>query len=380
MNSYKSHFRKIFLSFLYFSIIFFCSCERKKDPLSSVSFGEVSVKDFLKNYSESGLIEIVEGDSENEIQLVFYYLNGNNDLKSSLWINPGRYEFKKVKSIYIYFGSDSVLFFEKLYRPGEGEISNKKLNSVLELFKDWYGEPNFTFRGSQYFSEIYKVIEAQAKQKEITKKGTLAGTIDGRSRVSNYLVWEQEGFNLMISYSQSVEDSLFSSNTIRYEMKEYQDLLQKKKDDVRKKAVLNDYINLDLNLNPFSEADFPYTDRLNLYISSLGHKLPEEERDITKFRFNVIIKNEYGDILLTLNDLNIDFEYPLESPSEGYFTSKTGGYSFSVDFNRNNSQGNSYEKLRRLREQKVASGNFADIKIEHEITAIIFEDGEVLKN
>lgn len=377
MRSKKMNFTLFYI--IYFT---FSSCS-SNDPISEVDFGKISVMDFTTTMEEKGLLKIEKSEDEFYDTLKFFRIEikGEHELRSTLWENPDGYEFDTLYSIKLNFGSDSLLFFDKMvYRPGKGEISNKKLNSVLELFKGWYGEPNFTFRGSQYFSEIYKVIEAQAKQKEITKKGTLAGTIDVRSRVSNYLVWEQEGFNLMISYSQSGEDSLFSSNTIRYEIKEYQDLLQKKKDDVRKKAGLNDYINLDLNLNSFSEADFPYTDRLNLYISSLGHKLPEEERDITKFRFNVIIKNEYGDILLTLNDLNIDFEYPLESPSDGYFTSKTGGYSFSVDFNRNNSQGNSYEKLRRLREQKVASGNFADIKIEHEITAIIFEDGEVLKN
>lgn len=363
------------------TLIFFNSCQRNQDPMAWVPLGEISVSNFLEEFLEKGLIEIDDNPYESNDSIIFYTIGGDNKLKSSLSVNPGRYKFEKVNSVEFFFGSDSVKGFieEMIYKPGKGGIGSEKLDSVIEQYKKWYGEPDLTFSESEFFSEIYKVIEAKENQKELAKKGKLAGAFSVMYGVSHYLVWEQEGFNFMISYRENNGDSLFSFNTIRYELKGFQDILEKEKKDVLKRANLNDYIDLSLNLDSFTEAQFPYTDRLNLSAIGIGHKLPEEERDIRRFKFDAIFKNEYGDLILIIPDVDLELESPLQSPSSGLFRKTSGGYSYSVFFNRNNSNGQDYEKLRRLREQKVSSGNFSDIKIEYEITAIIFEDGEVIK-
>lgn len=363
-------------------VIFLNSCQTNKDPIASVPFGKISVTNFLEKFSKRSLIEIIEDSSEEGDVTVFYKLGGDSKLKSKLVINPGRFKFETVNSLEIFFGSDSVrgFFEETVYRPGKGEIGSVKLNSVIDLLKEWHGEPNLSFRESEFFEEIHEVIKAKKKQEEtIQKKGKLAASFDAMNGFGNYLVWELDGFNLMISYRENIDDSLYSFNSIRYEIKEFQNVLEKEKEELLKSAELNDYIDMRLNLDSFTEGQFPYTDRLNLSAIGIGHKLPEEERDIRRFKFDAIFKNEYDDQILLIKDVDLELESPLQSPSSGLFRKTTGGYSYSVFFNRNNSNSQDYEKLRRLREQKVSSGNFSDIKVEYQITAIIFEDGEVLK-
>ncbi|MBA4302199.1 MAG: hypothetical protein C0433_19160 [Cyclobacterium sp.] len=379
MNFNRKDFSVSAFGIIVLLIFFLNACQNKQDPMASIPLGEISGSEFLEKFLKQGLIEI--NSFEDTDSLITYKIGTDKQFQSTLWVNPGRYKFQKVNSVEILFGSDSVSGFleEMIYKPGEGDLEREKLNSVIDQFKNWYGEPHITFSHSELFSEIYKVIEVNKNQNEGAKRGKLAGAFDAMYGISRYLIWQLDGYNLMISYRENEDDSLSSLNTIRYEVNRFEDILKKEKEKVLKSAVLNDYIDMSLNLDPFTEAQFPYTDRLNLSAIGIGHKLPEEERDIRRFKFDAIVKNEYGDLILLIPDVDLELDSPLQSPSSGLFRKTSGGYSYSVFFNRNNSNGQDYEKLRRLREQKISSGNFSDIKLEYEITAIIFEDGEVIK-
>lgn len=380
MNSLKQTRSKIFLLNILFLVLLICSCSNNSDPISSVKIGKITKENFRENLTKKGIIETIEINSEDYEKLMFLDLNGDSKLKSSLWINDGRYDFEEVNSVNLRFGSDSVMFFENLiYRPGLGSIDSLKLHKVLNIYKSWYGEPNLIFSDSKYLSDILSVIEANNQRKIDSKKGPLAAAFDIRYGINTYLLWEKDDFNLMISYRKNSDDSLYSNNFIRYETTNFKQLIEEKRKEILQEATLNEYINLEFNLNPFTEGDYPYTDRLNLYIYSLRHDLPEEVRNIRKFKFDVTFEDEYSEVILELSDLDLDLDSPLISPSDGLYRTKSQGYTISLDYSRLRSDTKDFENLRKLRERKIDKSNFSDIKIKHTITAIIFESGEVLK-
>ncbi|MDN3670791.1 hypothetical protein QWY93_15835 [Echinicola jeungdonensis] len=370
----------IFSAVIPLFFIFIISCSKEGDPISYVKFGDVSVNGFKSKFKEEGLLEAVNIQDEDYDSITYFYLDGDPNLKTTLWENPDGYEFDNFYSAKLNFGSDSIMFFDKkIFRPGKGEISEFKLNRIINLYKKWYGEPNLSFLNSMHHSEISKVIALYEKSQQKSLKGKLANSISARSGKNYFIIWELEMYNVMISYRSNFADSSFNNGFIKYEALNYDKIIDQKKEDIRANASLNDYIYMNLNLNTFTQGQPPFTDRLNLYIYSLRHNLPEESRNIRKFKFDVMFEDEYGDLILKINDIDFDPDSPLKSPIDGLIFTKSGGYTIFMDFNKTHEKYKDFEKLRKLRERKISNGNFDDIKIKYKVTSLIFEDGEVLK-
>lgn len=382
------NFRKINLLFLIGIISMHFSCD-SGDPIAKTEFGKITTKSFYKNLLDEELVQMVYGGEELYDTVYYFNINGDSTLKSVLWTHTDKYEFDSIQSIKINFGSDSILYFgEKMFAPGKGNVSQEKLNSIIDLYKQWYGEPNFSFSDSKYEVRIGEVFSLNdlnsAKEKEKTEsKGIdLSKAIDLRDVASqhNYLVWELDNFNLMISYSLNIADSLYDLAFIKYETKNYNEVIESRRQEILSKATLNDFVSTRFYLDEFTEGNPPFSDRLNLSMFSVSHNLPEEPRNIEKFKFDVIFEDEYKDTLLIIEDLEYDGYGILESAySTGYTTSPSGKVVFYVDYYRFNEKGKPFEELRKLRERKFSSRNLDEIKISANIKSIVFENGDVLK-
>ncbi|TFV93181.1 hypothetical protein E4S40_13025 [Algoriphagus kandeliae] len=374
------NFRKINLFFLIGITSLHFSCD-SGDPIAKTEFGKIPTKSFYKNLIDEELVQVVYGGEEPYDTIYYFNINGDSTLKSVLWTHTDKYEFDTLQSIKINFGSDSVLFYdEMMFAPGKGEVSKEKLNLILEIYKKWYGEPKYSF--SHNYSEV-KISEIDSifkNKKSQSEKESIISQFLGGEDDNYFLVWNPEGFNLMISYRWEEIDSTITNGFIKYEVINYDKILNKRKEEIRNNASINDFISLRFYLDEFTEGMPPFTDRLNLRMFSVSHNLPEEPRNIEKFKFDVIFEDEYKDTILVVQDLEYDGYGILESAySTGYTTSPSGRIEYYVDYYRYNENGRAFEELRKLRERKFSRRNLDDIKISANIKSIVFENGDVLK-
>lgn len=373
------------------------SCN-SRDPLSRNYIGDIATDEFYKKIQVDGLVEKSISSDEDYDTLYTYYINGDTTLRSILWTNKDDYDFDSLYSIKLNIGSDSTLFFGRMtYRPGKGEVKKEKLNSILALYKKWYGEPNYEFEYSEDIEKIFeldslfllkknqdKEPESLDKSVSLNKtKSTLKEQLKNAKIIypngkTHYTVWKLEKFNILISFNFDEKDTIYKNAYIKYEITNYKEKIENKKEYIRQNATLNDYIKIDINLDPFTENQ--YTNRLNLTISSIFHNLPEEPRNIRNFKFDVIIQNEYLDTLLVVEDLEYDGIGILESAYYRGVASSPGGLlRYYVDYSPFSNSGKQYEELRRLRERKIENRNFDDIKVSYNIKSIVFENGDVIK-
>lgn len=367
------------------------SCTQS-DPLSKVGIGKISSKEFFEKIQKDGLANIDAVNNEIYDTVYTFNLNQDPNLRSILWIHSDDYKFDTLYSIKLNLGTDSIQFLGKMsYRPGKGEVENEKMKTVLELYESWYGKPTFEFSNYESVEKIFEIdslqkISLELKEKSAELKNSKSKLLEKirTARVvlpSNYYkVWKLENFNLMISYNYNDSDSSYTNSFIKYESLNYKNVIENKRKNIRQTAKLNDYIKIDVNLDPFSEGDSPHTNRLNLSFLSIFHNLPEEPRNIRNFKFDVIIQNEYLDTLLVIESLEYDGIGILESAySSGSSYSPSGILRYHVDYSPISNIGRQYEELRKLRKRKIENGNFNDIKVSYKIKSIVFENGDVIK-
>lgn len=365
-------------------IAFISSCNSNKDPIQASDFKYLSQNELVQVLTQKKVLEIEYNLNEIYDTLYFFNLNKDDNLKSVLWINPEEYHFDKVNSLKINFGSDSVMLFgQMIYSPGKGFTEKKKVDKILDIYLTYFGKPDAVLdRSIEEMTLIDNVFLKLKEENKGKEKIDLSNSVDIRDvqNIYKYYVWELNEYKIMICSFSSFSDSSLHLGFIKYEVNDLAKILNSKREEIRKNARLNDFINMELNLSPFTESSKKnYTDRMNIVGFSVGHILPEESRSIKQFKFNLIIENEYKDILLTINDLELTLDYPLKSPSNGVFSTKRDQFYWTVDYNRYVAASNNFENLRILMERKIEQGRFNDIKLRHELTAIIFEDGEVLK-
>jgi hypothetical protein len=372
-----------------FLVLLLSSCETKKDPIIGSNFKELDQKDFLEVLSKGKSLEVVYVKDDFYDTLYMFKINSDENLKSVLWINPEEYHFDKVNSVKINFGSDSVMFFGQMdFRPGKGLVEKSKLDEIISIYTSYFGEPTISLqRYDEELSSIQDVITAY-KDKVENSNSSSDNLSNARSLLfppeliyyNNYKVWKLIDYNVMIHHKINLADSSKIFGFVKYEVRDLANILAEKREEIRRNASLNDYITMDLNLNPFTKSTRQfYTDKFQIVSYRLGHNLAEESRNIKQFKFDLFIDDEYGDNILMLKDMELSLDYPLEAPRNGSFTLNTNGFQWTVEYNRNSSYSRDYEKLRQLMDRKIELGRLNDIKLRYEITALIFEDGEVLK-
>jgi hypothetical protein len=381
-------FKKLYLIILIVPIF---SCTQS-DPLSKLGIGKISLKELYEKILKDGLADINVVNDENYDTIYTHNINGNLNLRSILWTNTDEYKYDTLYAIKLNIGTDSIQFLGNIsYRPGKGNVTKEKLKSIMELYETWYGKPTFEFSNYKSVEKIYeidslhkKLINIKEKNVELNNRKSklreMIRTAEVISPSNYYKVWMLKKFNLMISYSFNNSDSSYTNSYIKYESKDYKTISEKRREYIRQTAEMNDFIKIDINLDPFTKGDSEYTNRLNLTISSIFHNLPEEPRNIRNFKFDVIIKNEYLDTILVIENLEYDGIGILES---AYYTggaSSPGGLlRYHVDYNQFSEDEKKYEELRKLRDRKIENGNFSDIKVLYNIKSIVFENGDVLK-
>lgn len=374
----KSFFLQNLIILIIPALLFSC---KKNDPISNSEFGEITTESFLTKLKNNEGLEIILGNESPYDTIYSYSINNKQNLNSTLWVNPDEYSFDTLYSIKLNLGTDSVLFLErKKYAPGKGDFRKSKLDSITNLYIEWYGEPSYTFSHYELSTKINEV-DSLFKDKKILseKKSDIAAFFVQGSNI-NYIVWTKEKVNIMISYILNENDNIVSNGFVKYETKNYDEVLNTKRELIRKNASLNEYLSLEFYLGEFSNGTPPYTDRLNFTMNSFSHNLPEEPRNIKNFKFDVIFENEYKDTILTVKDLEYDgFGLLVSAYSRGFSSSPAGEVNYYVDYYRYNENGVPFEELRKLRERKALNRNLRDIKISYTIKSIVFENGDIIK-
>ncbi len=361
--------------FLLFNFLLF-SCGKSDDPLKSVDFGISDPEEITGIFEQQKLLSL---DEEGN---TFIKINGEkSNLRSTFEVNE-YYNFKKLESLTMRYGADSSYLQvngikEYYYSPASGATSKSKLDSITQMYISWYGIPSFRFKSREYLRFIDEADKKNTYLKGIQeeKPEYYKYLIDDVGY--DYIIWKSPQHNILMYYNFYESDSAYHNVTLRYESPDFHQTHMVYRDSLSSLATPTDLVEIgNIYIKPFEKTESPYTDRMQIQFDWLTHNLPVESRGIKKFKFDLILMDEYEDELLKLEGLEIEPSIPLASAIyPGYPSPRTSeSYTHRVDYYRYSDKSKDFEKVRKEREK-----GWDQVKTRYEITSVIFEDGEVLK-
>ena len=330
------------------TVIVFSSCQKNKDPFSTLENWKLP-EDQLDLYLEENEFITVSKEYIDEEEYLFrnLYLGKDKDIRGIVNYNADVYDFDTVFSMKIDFGSDSLDFTPKnLYRPGKGLLEKEKLEKVLGQYRMFYGAPDYTFKSKKHFDLVNDAIsfeESGIRLAGIDTSSTFF-KLELEDKVypnqSYYLIWKETGFNLVIHYRFDLRNSTYSSAFIKYDSENYGEEILKRRIAIKSEATPNDYVTMSLYLDPFTSISYSRTDQVNILITDIGHNLEEDQRNIKKFKFNILFRDEYEKLLTKIDNIEIEPPYVLEAPDlmGGWVKVLTEDYYFKKRYNRYNSK------------------------------------------
>ncbi|RUA34116.1 MAG: hypothetical protein DSY77_06825 [Bacteroidetes bacterium] len=338
----------------------------KLENLVEGDYTKKQVDSLLFKYADYSY-EINEGDTIRKIE--------KDGLSGFIEINSGKYDFDKVFSIKFNLVSDTG---KSEYGSEEYQISINDINTVLHKFESLYDSAEYNFLLEEDMEYISKSIDLFEKTKSKKNKG-IKGLFRNSILTSRKIIWINDSNNLMFSYKTHLPDSTIYDAFIKYENPALEKFINERKALILRNAEIGDYVSIEtLNLKRFEEAEYPFTSVMPIQFSHVRHKLHEDSRGIKQFKFKVLILDKYEDLIVETDELEFDSPITLESPNEngsGVMYSPLGIPEYRIKYSNYDPKYRLYEKVKRLREE-----NYQNIKLDFEVTAIIFEDGSVLKN
>ncbi len=135
---------------LLFSIFLLYGCQSKNDPFKNVNFGKVSTEEFKNDMFNQ---KIFTEQYEDSTGFRYFVNNGQEKLPVTAVINPDGFKLGKLRQLKIYLSGDTSYMgfyktddttehISKMFSPGFGPKKITEVNSIIEIYKDWYGEPD----------------------------------------------------------------------------------------------------------------------------------------------------------------------------------------------------------------------------------------------
>jgi len=349
---------------LFISIIIIFSCGRKmEDPTLGFEFGS-EPKEWhkkLKDLEKNGNLK----DSMYSNQYRGFLTKGNDSLLVEYNLNPDGYFESQLLSIKINLNEDTI-YYKNLYR-GYGRINYSKVDKVKKWISDRFDYPTQT----KYYIDSMTSIQIESNvMTSVTSRDTAAITYKWLTEKFDIILYVDRP-NSRSSKDFEIDFLFYPSQKSRKESylllvgKDYKKRIKEVREAQRKRLRPNDLITTNFINKPKFESINSNQNRIKVQIPGFVRHFSEEPRSVTDLKFNVIFKNQFNEVLGTME--NCTFHFPQKLPYNRMLDIPIDYY---VDYNIYSSQGKSFELIR---------NNVQTIKCEMDVKKIVFDDGNVLQ-
>ncbi len=391
------------------SSIFLISCN-SEDPFEKVKFGFEKEKTFVHEGIKNGRFSLLTTDKDS---LLRYNIDGNPLV---VYTNPSYYYKGKgaLRAMTVSTGEDSVFTkYSKYKKVGRGQVLKEKVDNIYETYLDWYGEPD-----SLTEETVKEKAERKAKEMEaLMSKSSPKSKSSSEDDLDDFVfddpvytdeelreqkkkayedsirpprrraVWIRDNFTLVFNSEFPKRDSLFNGEyyydsyeapTIRYEMKDYDSRINWIKDSIANSLTPNDVVGFDVNKGKWASiTDYFYDSKFQITISNIHRKDKEEKRHVKAFRFDIVIKDDFDEEIIRIEDYTHKCEKKLWSRrEESMYIQDMSGWNYSISYNSRNYNDPLAMGLEKARKYSLQN----DLKFSLDITSISYSDGTVLKS
>ncbi|RGY02118.1 hypothetical protein [Odoribacter splanchnicus] len=387
------------------------SCTPNRDPLSAIKFGQDSISHVRK------IIDEIDDSWALQKYAKYIYDNYDNQITSKVSI--------VLRSDSSYLGSETSLW--SIYGKGSQsfallksmwEISNKTkkyhypgplpsstVDSLWDLYHKWYGTPDHSWEEADtiYISRGIVVHgyrdprflnNRNISQELITisdksfcclgydiikqyANSNIDTMIIDRTNIKRMAIWNTENYQVNFSnpfkyrYIHDTTDLYYEYAEINYQMHNYEEVREHMEDSIRKTYQINDLIYL--NLHGFGVAPDPkyhWTDYGWFAYTTIGRPANLDQRIITSVRYEIIMKDDYDEILYRSTPQTLDI---VKDAREGANTQPMrSGMTFY----------HSYVSFLVYDSKLLQVRNYAkqnNVKYSLRPLAVVFSDGKVLR-
>lgn len=392
--------KKITIISLLSLLLFIWHCDNKKisDPFLGLEINdfESSWKKQIDSLIEYNLVsdeQIFPEKSDKRkhyktVDFKFFWKNGKDSVPVYLTPNVDGYYLGKLRSVKLDLGRDYFYTYDgkKVKTRNIGPIPSKDLLLVRDWLIQKYGIPmdtigtfeapnsleEFKKEDSDEFSfppslinDTYIPIEKDpflSRYNCESKNGTLVwnlpnGKLELYSRLEDS---KKDNDSTLVEYREAYV--LFKSKNLYKE-------LSKISDSINQILVPNSVINIKRIWPSWSKFKGNGHDtKFQLRFSEPFVTAREVEGKITNFKMSYIFKNIFGDEIHRIDDVEINLRHPIEYQFGGLRITKMIDYGSTWTYNKMYYR--KFEELKKYRDK---------LKIDYEITAIVFNDGSVMK-
>lgn len=354
---------------LCFFLIQGCNSSDSQDPIQSVNFENTKLdKTISKLLAES----VIKAKDESDISYIYNFKSDSLEIPFSLRFNPDDFEVNSLRQIRISIVSDTVYEPEPLYLPGRGSVTKKTVEHIVKTYNDWYGKYDTIVypEKRKYTKQYLELLEVVNKSNTSEKKAAVENT----NKTKTY-VWKEDKFDISIylppheNTESTNNEPSYSDASITYSVKDYEEQLTKIEDSVRKTLKAPDIVELYIAKPEWENSG--YSTKFTYNINGIRRTAIASRifrKTILAVKYDIVIKDIYNDIIARIPDASFELDSPLEKEYSALSFSYKGGFIY----NNNNEMANQYNNAKIMAERGA-------IKIEADITAVVFKNGSVLE-
>ncbi|HKM93617.1 MAG TPA: hypothetical protein VJY41_08200 [Prolixibacteraceae bacterium] len=357
-------------------IILFSSCKTKIDnPLISFKLGE-SEELWNKKIKHNLSKRILSDQYENENIFRYYFTKGNDSIFADVHFNSDGYNFGQLRSLKFDLRGDTAFYFKKKeYMRSFGTREIETVDKLLEWFIEYYGAPTDSVLEIPLKEQLAlnKKLNPDEKYREIYSIKPEMGA----------LLWSKENYTIEF-YRQKEMKFPFDTVPIKkyrnayivYKVKNLEGELKKITEPIKTKFSPKDVAHVSIEypkwekLNKKNYWDYDYEFKID--ISQVQRKGREEPRNITDVQFNIVLTDAFENEICILRDIKCELDKPIELHKGFLIPSVDFVYTMQYNSHSNHADVINLEKARDLNKTNK-------LKCLAEVTAVVFEDGEVLK-
>jgi hypothetical protein len=334
---------------------------------------EVWKKKIEQNLSDG----ILSDQYEDELIYRYYFVNGNDSIYTDVHFNPDGYNFGKLRTLKFDLRGDTTYLFDKKdYMRSFGPRKMKTVDKLLEWLIEFYGAPTDSIpelplderlalmkqkkNSDEKYRDIYGILP---------EMGTLIWSKD------NYTIefYRLEGFK---SYGDTLPVQDYSRAHIIYKINSLENELRKITEPLRINFSPKDVAHVSIEYPVWKKLDkinyWDYDYEFKIDISQVQRIGREEPRNITDVQFDIVLTDAFENEICRLPEIKCELDKPIEL-HKGFLIPSVGFvYTMKYSSLSKETEAINLENARNLKTTNK-------LKCHAEVTAVVFEDGEVLK-
>jgi hypothetical protein len=346
-----------------------------KNPLMDFQIGDE--ENIWKNKIETNFSKgVISQQYENENIFRYYFIKGKDSIYTDVHINSDNYNFGKLRTLKFDLRGDTTNYFgEKEYMRSLGPRDMKTVDKLLGWFIEYYGEPTDTIPNIpfSFVALSDKRVTPEEKFQEIFEIRPEPGS----------LIWEKENFTIEFYrlkeykfFNDSTPIKTYNNSYVIYKINGLEEELKKITEPIRANFTAKNVAHVTVEypqweqLNKSNYWDYDYQFKIDIrQVQRIGR---EETRKITDVQFDIILTDAFEKEIYRIPEVKLELDEPIELHKA--FLTPMNTYFYSVKYSSL-----SKDKMSLGLEQARILKQTTKLKCHAEVSAVVFEDGEVLR-